>query len=490
MLQTYDQLIKATEDVFIKEIACSRNSGIEVSWLPWAYFRLGMFKSILSMDLDPFKYPENVNYILPLITSLAALGRHAEARKLLADMNMKTMPESLRSAISSNISTFMPNEALSLLETLSCEVDPNIVVMTYLRSGNLNAASKVIDAHTANDSFRELDLYRLAANQTSPEFQLKTINRLLTASSLSEIRLKERHDSLNPDNIVSTTRSASCGGPLVSVLMTAYNSQKRIESAIESLLQQSYLNLEIIVVDDGSVDDTCKIVERMRKADSRVSLIRLPCNVGTYMAKSIGLEFASGDFVTCMDTDDWSHPQKIEVQANELIKDPTQVANLSCCIRVYDNGILDVSGYQRPIRINHSSLMFRREEVLETSGAWCWFVRECSDTEIITRLRLIFGSERVRRLPVVLSIVSRHDESLTSIRRFNSNSVLQTLPTSWISFTEAYVNWYIRCLIKGILPKIDSPYKRVCAGLPFESPEEIVVNPVSIMKSITVNGRP
>jgi len=109
---------------------------------------------------------------------------------------------------------------------------------------------------------------------------------------------------------------AAADGPLVSVLMTTFNTGERASAAIQSLLNQTYRNLEIVVVDDASQDDTPDLIATWARKDARVRLLRLPKNGGTFLAKNVGLTAARGDFVTCHDSDDWSHPLKIELQSH------------------------------------------------------------------------------------------------------------------------------------------------------------------------------
>lgn len=101
-------------------------------------------------------------------------------------------------------------------------------------------------------------------------------------------------------------------GPLVTVIIPSYNREKTIARAIESVLRQSYKNIELLVVDDGSTDGTVAIV--LAYSDSRIRLIRLPKNAGVSVARNRGFDEAKGEFVAFQDSDDEWLPRKLERQ--------------------------------------------------------------------------------------------------------------------------------------------------------------------------------
>ena len=92
--------------------------------------------------------------------------------------------------------------------------------------------------------------------------------------------------------------------PLVSVLMTAYNREQYIAEAIESVLASSYTNFELIVVDDGSVDDTIAIVKKYLAIDQRIQLYINEKNLGDYPNRNKAASFAKGKYLMYCDSDD------------------------------------------------------------------------------------------------------------------------------------------------------------------------------------------
>ena len=107
--------------------------------------------------------------------------------------------------------------------------------------------------------------------------------------------------------------NGTCFG-LVSVIMAAYNAEKTIQQAICSVMAQTYQNLEIVVVDDGSADNTVKIVEKLKKQDKRINLIRNNRNRGISYTRRHALEKARGDWVAILDSDDMWTEDKLEKQ--------------------------------------------------------------------------------------------------------------------------------------------------------------------------------
>jgi glycosyltransferase involved in cell wall biosynthesis len=105
--------------------------------------------------------------------------------------------------------------------------------------------------------------------------------------------------------------------PLVSVVIPAYNAQRFIERTLASAIAQTHRNLEIIVIDDGSVDDTRTIVHRFVCKDDRIRILSIP-NGGVAEARNVGIAEAAGDFVAFLDADDVWHPKKIQLQLASL----------------------------------------------------------------------------------------------------------------------------------------------------------------------------
>jgi FkbM family methyltransferase len=104
----------------------------------------------------------------------------------------------------------------------------------------------------------------------------------------------------------------------VSIIVPVYNSKNTIERCIYSILLQQYKQIEIIVVDDNSIDGTKQIVERIRKEDDRVKVILLEKNYGTYYARQIGIDNARGEYIGFVDADDWIDCQMYDLMIKKI----------------------------------------------------------------------------------------------------------------------------------------------------------------------------
>lgn len=105
---------------------------------------------------------------------------------------------------------------------------------------------------------------------------------------------------------------------LVSVLMPVYNVEKYIEESVNSILNQTYRDLELIIVDDGSTDNTFSILKELEKIDSRINLVKNGCNKKIAESLNVALSLSKGDYIMRMDGDDISRLDRLEIMLKYL----------------------------------------------------------------------------------------------------------------------------------------------------------------------------
>ncbi len=107
-------------------------------------------------------------------------------------------------------------------------------------------------------------------------------------------------------------------GPLISVIVPVHNAASTLRIALRSLLDQTWRNIELIVVDDRSTDSTTAIVATLASTDARIRLLPNVRSPGAYGARNTGISSARGAFIALHDGDDWAHPQRLERQMRRL----------------------------------------------------------------------------------------------------------------------------------------------------------------------------
>ena len=208
--------------------------------------------------------------------------------------------------------------------------------------------------------------------------------------------------------------------PKISVIMSVYNGEKYLKEAIESVLNQTFTDFEFIIVNDGSTDDSLKIIKSY--ADKRVRLIDNETNIGLTRSLNKAIEQARGEFVARQDADDVSLPGRFEEQIRYFERYP-ETALLGTGIYIIDEGG-KVSGKKaaqenpgeslfKSNRFNHGSTMFR-SAVVRKLGGYNELLRYCQDYELWLRMA---KSHEVRNLKQALYKLRSHDENIQFRKR-------------------------------------------------------------------------
>lgn len=159
--------------------------------------------------------------------------------------------------------------------------------------------------------------------------------------------------------------------PLITVAVAVYNVQAFLEACVQSITSQSYANLDIILVDDGSTDSSAQLCDLLAKTDDRIRVIHKP-NGGLASARNAGVAHAKGDFITFVDSDDVIHPGMVKLLYESL---ETYSCDMSVCgLLLYYNGDspnTDLSDNATYVATQESALveMLYQKDILNVSVA-------------------------------------------------------------------------------------------------------------------------
>lgn len=229
---------------------------------------------------------------------------------------------------------------------------------------------------------------------------------------------------------------------LISVIVPVYNVEKYLGECVDSILNQTYTNIEVILIDDGSKDNSGVICNQYEKKDNRVKVIR-KTNEGVSSARNLGIAEAKGEWISFVDSDDWIEPNYLE----ELLKSAKENgAEIAMC------GYNRVTGEKKE-SINSLGKVFtlnRREYIIkllnpQTGYGFCHmkiFKAECiKNTVFDTTLKVgedVLFNEQVSENITSICIVEKNLYNY----RINSNSVVR-------KYTSEYANNYLESMKKN-----------------------------------------
>ncbi|MGM7680233.1 glycosyltransferase [Microbacterium sp. A94] len=348
--------------------------------------------------------------------------------------------------------------------------------------GDIAHARRVLDvpegnaARKLNQSFLRLNTHnpKLSSNDGGFDQWLEQLNEKYAERNLAPIRLRPGLEApyfritADADNFPRIV-----DGPLVSIVMPVYEPDEATDLAIESLLAQTWVNIELIAVDDASptVDEDGDAtgyrarLERWERRDPRVRVVFCDENRGAYAVRNDGYDLAKGEFVTIADKDDWHHPQKIQIQVEDLMADPSKHANMTNWVRVDENLRFQLRwGPDRVIHPSFASLMYRTDEIRRTLGYWDT-VRKSGDGEFKFRFQQVYGVNLQPDFPLPLAFSLLGEGNLTS-----ADLGLGYEDGRRRSYRESWLHWH-----KAIADGTASPYlPKSPAERPFPAPNSFL----------------
>lgn len=204
--------------------------------------------------------------------------------------------------------------------------------------------------------------------------------------------------------------------PEVSIIIAAYNAQTCIAKAIQSVQKQTINDWELIVVDDGSTDETVKIVTAFAKCDDRIKLYENRKNLGVAKSRNVGLKLSHGNAVAFLDSDDSWYPEKLKKQLEYLRKENADIIYTSYAIvdaegqkRCRDYIVPESITFEQLLETNVigcSTVMLRKSVMKE-----CGFLEDYFHEDYVLWLQLLRSGCKAVGIPEVLVDYYYHADS-------------------------------------------------------------------------------
>lgn len=208
----------------------------------------------------------------------------------------------------------------------------------------------------------------------------------------------------------------------ITVLMSVYNQEKYLKESIESILKQTYSNFKFLIINDGSTDDSKKIINKFRNKDKRIKLINQR-NLGLTKTLNNSLLKIKSKYVARMDADDISHPERLKNQLNEFLKNDRLVL-LGTAAKYIDANGKELFESRQLEKFSHikkfkyytspfvsPSVMFKYKDFKEI-GFFNLNFKYSQDYD--AWLRLIFKNKECKNLNIPLINVRTHTENISN----------------------------------------------------------------------------
>lgn len=217
--------------------------------------------------------------------------------------------------------------------------------------------------------------------------------------------------------------------PLVSVVIPAYNAELTIEDAVKSIINQTYKNIEIIIVNDGSQDNTLGKLKKLANSDNRVILIDQP-NGKISNALNNGVKLAKGKYIARMDADDHSSADRIQKQV-EFLETNKRCVIVGAYINVCDNNMNLVKSRRYPITdreirkqwfyyspFAHPAVMYRKSEFIK-AGKYNESLNGVEDYDLYFRLSKFGEMANIPETLLNLRLISTSISASSGVRQEN-----------------------------------------------------------------------
>lgn len=163
--------------------------------------------------------------------------------------------------------------------------------------------------------------------------------------------------------------------PLISIIVPVYKVEPYLRKCVDSILAQTYTNIEVILIDDGSPDGCPAICDEYAEKDSRVVVIHQE-NAGVSAARNAGLEIAKGDCIGFVDSDDWIEPDMYEVLLAMLLEHNSRIACIACCYETGSSNTVVSHSWKISILNNIDAITMMYDRKIEKGVCFKLFSRE------------------------------------------------------------------------------------------------------------------
>ena len=216
--------------------------------------------------------------------------------------------------------------------------------------------------------------------------------------------------------------------PLISVLLSVYNDDKNIKKSIDSILSQSYKNIELLIIDDCSTDKTNEIINEIK--DSRVKIFRNKDNKGLTKSLNILIKESKGQILARQDSDDVSLPNRLEIQYSELQKSQLDACTTRAHIK---NSKRSIPRFSHLLPLNivikyknpfiHGTLMIRKSVILNI-GMYDENIKYAQDYKLF--LELLKKNYKIRILRKKLYVLNMKN-NISSLKKEEQQSFFKKI---------------------------------------------------------------
>jgi len=259
---------------------------------------------------------------------------------------------------------------------------------------------------------------------------------------------------------------------IVSIILPTYNGGKYIKRAIESVMSQTFLEWELLIIDDGSTDNTKDIVNEYINKDKRIIYIKNENNLGIQKTLNKGMRESKGEYIARIDDDDqWIDKNKLKKQV-EFLNDNNKCVLVGTGVIVVNEKDEELFRYLLPetdkeIRNKilskncfvHSSVLFRKDTALKLNGySEMGEVRHIEDYDLWLKLGI---EGEFANLPIYSVKFTQREGSISSVNKieqFNKNiKLIKNYKNKYPNYLGAFIRSYLRLVIYGFILK--SPIK-------------------------------